>query len=110
MRYERATAISDRHMLLLDLIRDGDLSSRFLQLCFHVQRQRLCGCQLFNCVRFLAEKLGVSEPTINRDIEFLRSQGYEIKAVRIDQRWAYRIIESMVVREQGARLNREGTR
>lgn len=87
MRYERTTAIADRHTSLLDLMRGGDLSSKRL-----------------------AKKLGVSEPTVNRDIEFLRSQGYEIKAVRVDQRWAYRIIEAIVVREQSTPNNREGTR
>ncbi|WP_146397220.1 helix-turn-helix domain-containing protein [Planctomycetes bacterium CA13] len=79
MRYQRTTEISDRLASILDLIRKEDLSTRVL-----------------------AERLGVSEPTINRDIEFLRSNGYEIKAVRVDQRWAYRVIESMLVRETDA--------
>jgi len=87
VRYERTTAISDRHASLLELIRDGDLSSKLL-----------------------AEKLGVSEPTVNRDIEFLRSRGYEINAVRVDSKWAYRIGDAMVVREQSASSNREGAR
>ena len=72
VRYEQASAISERHRSILCLIRDGDSSSRSL-----------------------AEQLGVSEPTINRDIEFLREQGYRIKAVRVDRRWAYRLIDDM---------------
>ena len=80
MRYQRSATISDRHAAILELIRTDDLSSRVL-----------------------AERIGVSEPTINRDIEYLRSSGYEIKAVRVDQRWAYQLIESMLVCEEPAR-------
>ena len=74
MRYVRTSAISKRHHLLLGLIREGRFSSSNL-----------------------AESLGVSEPTVNRDIEFLREQGYRIKAVRVDRRWAYRLIDRMLV-------------
>lgn len=73
MRYEQANAISERHRSLLRLIRGED-----------------------NSTRSLADQLGVSEPTINRDIEFLREQGYSIKAVRVNRRWAYRLIEDLV--------------
>ncbi len=86
MRYERTTAISERHALLIDLIRRGELSSKSL-----------------------ADELGVSEPTVNRDIEFLRSQGYEIKAVRVDRKWAYRILNALVVRERPS-ADRNGER
>lgn len=75
MRYERSSAISNRHRLLLDLIQQGDHSTRSL-----------------------AEELEVSEPTVSRDIEFLRDQGYEIQAIRVDRKWAYRVVE-MLVRE-----------
>ncbi|MCC9645200.1 helix-turn-helix domain-containing protein [Rhodopirellula sp. JC740] len=80
MRYQRSATISDRHAAIIEMIQADDLSSRAL-----------------------AERLGVSEPTINRDIEYLRSNGYEIKAVRVDQRWAYRLIEEMLVREKPPR-------
>ena len=73
MRYERTSSISNRHRTLLKLIRKGGYSSSGL-----------------------AERLGVSEPTVNRDIEFLREQGYQIKAVRVDRRWAYRLLRSML--------------
>lgn len=73
MRYEQLLAISSRHRSLLQLIREADNS------CYD-----------------LAGQLGVSEPTVNRDIEYLRRHGYEIKAVRVDRRWAFRLIEAMV--------------
>ncbi len=73
MRYEKTSAISERHSILLQLVREGDHSTRSL-----------------------ADQLEVSEPTINRDIEFLREQGYEIKAVRVQRRWAYRLAAELV--------------
>lgn len=73
MRYERTTAISGRHEKLLELIQVGNHSTRSL-----------------------ADQLDVSKPTISRDIEFLRDRGYQIKAMRVDRRWAYRIIASLV--------------
>ena len=85
MRYERTSAISKRHRSLLRLICKGDSSSRALAKC-----------------------LGVSEPTVNRDIEFLRGQGHSIKAVRVGRRWAYRLIESATIADssiEGERVN-----
>lgn len=79
MRYGRTSAISKRHRSLLGLIRDGGFSTRNL-----------------------ADRLGVSEPTVNRDIEFLREQGYQIKAVRVDRRWAYRLIERMMAEDSSS--------
>lgn len=73
MRYERTSAISDRHSTLLQLVREGDHSTKSL-----------------------ADELAVSEPTVNRDIEFLREQGYEIKAVRVKRKWAYRMAGELV--------------
>lgn len=73
--------------MLVDLIRQGQLSSKDL-----------------------AEELGVSEPTVNRDIEFLRSKGYEIKAIRVARKWAYQIIEALIVREEKASKHRKGDR
>lgn len=73
MRYKRSAAISDRHNALLELIRVGDHSTRSL-----------------------ADQLDVSEPTVSRDIEFLRERGYQIKAIRVDRRWAYRVVASLV--------------
>lgn len=71
MRYERSRAISARHAELIQLVQGGDHSSATL-----------------------ATELGVSEPTIYRDIEFLREQGIVIKAVRVGRRWAYRVLDA----------------
>ena len=69
MRYNQTLAISERHTALLTLIQQGAFSSPAL-----------------------AEKLGVSQPTIHRDILFLRSQGHRIESVRRASGWAYRLI------------------
>jgi len=66
MRYDRAIAISKRHKNLLALVRAGSYSSDSL-----------------------AEKLGVSNPTIYRDILFLKQQGYPIVSVKLPSKWAY---------------------
>ena len=66
MRYDRAIAISKRHEELLALVRSGSYSSPAL-----------------------AKKLGVSEPTVYRDILFLKRQGYPIESVRLSSNWAY---------------------
>lgn len=68
MRYERAIAISRRHEELLALVRSGSYSSSAL-----------------------AKKLGVSEPTVYRDILFLKRQGYLIESVRLSASWAYQL-------------------
>lgn len=69
MRYERAMSIATRHARLLALIRTGEYSSPRL-----------------------AQELGVSEPTVYRDIEFLKEQGYAIRSEKGPQHWAYRLI------------------
>jgi len=71
MRYERALAIANRHERLLALIRTGEYSSPRL-----------------------AETLGVSEPTVYRDIEFLKEQGYAIRSQKGPHHWAYRLTET----------------
>ena len=68
MRYDRSVAIAKRHEALLLLIRTGSYSSSEL-----------------------AQRLTVSEPTIYRDILFLKRQGYRIEAVRLPARWAYQL-------------------
>lgn len=69
MRYERALAIQGRHELLLALIRAGQFSTPVL-----------------------AEKIGVSEQTIYRDIDFLKECGYSIEAKKHSKSWAYHIL------------------
>ena len=68
MRYDRAIAISKRHEDILALVRSGSYSSPAL-----------------------AKKLGVSEPTVYRDILFLKRQGYCIESVRLSANWAYQL-------------------
>lgn len=71
MRFDKALAIPKRHQRLLRLVRAGDYSTSRL-----------------------AEELNVSEPTVNRDILFLRQHGYRLKAVRSGSGWAYRLPET----------------
>lgn len=66
MRYERTLYIGERHRKLLGLLRTGRFSTPLL-----------------------ARRLGVSEPTIYRDITSLRERGYPIRSVKQGQRWAY---------------------
>ncbi len=66
MRYARSIAITRRHDDLYALVQRGMYSSSTL-----------------------AEKLGVSEQTVYRDILFLREQGHGIRSVRTGDRWAY---------------------
>jgi len=40
----------------------------------------------------LAEKLGVSVPTISRDITALRQRGYTIRSVRQTGHWGYQLV------------------
>lgn len=68
MRYEKTISISERLDALLELIREGGYSTIAL-----------------------SNELRVSEPTINRDIQYLREKGHGIKAVREEKKWAYRI-------------------
>jgi predicted DNA-binding transcriptional regulator YafY len=68
MRYERALAITERHDRLIELIRSGELSSTGL-----------------------AQKLGVSEQTIYRDVDFLKKRGYSIRSEKHSDGWAYHL-------------------
>lgn len=69
MRYERSLAIPNRHDRLIELIRSGEFSSPEL-----------------------AEKLEVSEQTIYRDINFLKSTGYSIRSEKHADGWAYHLL------------------
>jgi predicted DNA-binding transcriptional regulator YafY len=66
MRYARSVAITRRHDDLYSLVQRGMYSSTAL-----------------------AEKIGVSEQTVYRDIIFLREQGVPIRSVRSGDRWVY---------------------
>lgn len=69
MRYERALAIAARLDKLIEMIRSGNLSSPEL-----------------------AKKLGVSEQTIYRDIDFLKERGYSIRSEKDADGWGYRLL------------------
>lgn len=70
--YDRSEAIAERHESLLGLIQEGG---------------RSCAA--------LATALAVSQPTINRDLSYLRSKGHAIKARRIADGWAYELGASL---------------
>jgi len=40
----------------------------------------------------LAEKLGISQPTVSRCLSALRERGFTIRSVREDRGWSYEII------------------
>jgi DeoR/GlpR family transcriptional regulator of sugar metabolism len=82
MRYERSLAITKRLADLLSLIRAGTYSSRAL-----------------------AEKLGVSEPTVYRDIRCLKQQGHSIRAVRRGVQWAYAVAVPAKAARRGSVLH-----
>jgi len=69
MRYEKSLAIQSRHDRLVDLIRTGRFSSPDL-----------------------AQKLGVSEQTIYRDIDFLKRRGFSIRSQKHSDGWAYHLL------------------
>jgi predicted DNA-binding transcriptional regulator YafY len=73
MRYQRSLAIAKRLRELLALIRRGTYSSPTI-----------------------AEKLGVSEQTIYRDIVFLKHQGHPIRSVKVSTQWAYQFVGNRV--------------
>jgi predicted HTH transcriptional regulator len=66
--YSRSAAIAERHDSLLELIHRGGGSANAL-----------------------AEALGVSAATINRDLSYLRSKGHPIRARRSTVGWSYTI-------------------
>lgn len=66
MLYGRSTAIAERHETLLTLIGKGNRSAVAL-----------------------AQELGVSAATINRDVSYLRSKGHAITARRLAVGWAF---------------------
>ncbi|MBI1348643.1 HTH domain-containing protein [bacterium] len=78
MRYGRALAISSRHDRLIELIRSGAFSSPEL-----------------------AEKLEVSEQTIYRDVNFLKSMGYSIRSEKHTDGWAYHLLAEPATASNG---------
>lgn len=68
MPFERSLEIERRLADVLDLIRTGRFSTPML-----------------------AEKVGVSIPTISRCVMALRARGHDIRAEKIGDAWAYRL-------------------
>lgn len=66
MLYQRSLEIEQRLRLILALIRTGKYSTPQL-----------------------ANKIGVSIPTISRDVQALRERGHEIHSERGDDGWRY---------------------
>jgi predicted DNA-binding transcriptional regulator YafY len=66
MHYQRTLDIQRRLQAVLELIRSGQYSSPML-----------------------AERLGVSVPTVSRDITALRERGHKIRAQRTSGAWQY---------------------
>ena len=68
MQYQRSHDIERRLLAVLALVRTGQHSTREI-----------------------AEKLGVSVPTVSRDVTALRERGHSIKAEKQADGWAYRL-------------------
>lgn len=71
MQYERSLGIEMRLQALLRLIRSGRYSTPML-----------------------AKQLGVSIPTVSRDLIALREHGHEIRSARKNGRWQYILISA----------------
>lgn len=71
MPYSRSLGIAERHKALLKLIeaRTGSAAR-------------------------LAEALGVSEATVNRDVGYLRTQGHAIRSLRVPTGWVFELTPS----------------
>ena len=66
MLYQRSLEIERRLDTTLDLIRSGEYSTPML-----------------------AEKLGVSIPTVSRQVTALRERGHDIRSERTEEGWRY---------------------
>lgn len=83
MRYEKSLSIQSRHDRLVELIRTGKFSSPDL-----------------------AQKLGVSEQTIYRDIDFLKQRGFSIRSEKHTDGWAYHLLAEPARESDGQRAPR----
>jgi biotin operon repressor len=66
MLYQRSLDIGSRLDTVLQLIRNGGYSTPKL-----------------------AEEIGVSIPTVSRDVTALRQRGYDIRSTRADKGWSF---------------------
>lgn len=78
MLYERSLGIERRLQAVLTLVKQGGYSTPMI-----------------------AEKLGVSVPTVSRDVTALRQRGFEILAEKGSNGWRYVLRESRTPRRRG---------
>jgi len=81
--YERSLGIEQRLQSVLDLVRSGRYSTPVI-----------------------AEKLGVSVPTVSRDVTALRERGHNIRAERRGDGWRFVLEERGSVNRHGAAHSR----
>ena len=80
MLYERSLTIENRLQTVLRLIETGDYSTPEL-----------------------AETVGVSIPTISRDVTALRQRGHNIRAERASSAWHYQLVSNDKKKTTGGR-------
>jgi len=84
MLYERSFLIERRLQNVLELVRLG---------CY--------------CAPTIAEKLGVSVPTVSRDMTALRERGFDIRSERQGDSWRYVLANSNAKRFNGHKRTRK---
>jgi biotin operon repressor len=80
MVYRRSKMIENRLADMLSLIRSGGQSTPSL-----------------------AEKFGISQPTVSRCLTALRERGYTIRSVREDTGWSYELVSEPALSEGSKR-------
>jgi biotin operon repressor len=80
MVYGRSKMIENRLADMLTLIRSGGESTPSL-----------------------AEKLGISQPTVSRCLTALRERGYTIRSVKEDTGWSYELVSEPALSEGSKR-------
>jgi len=84
MLYQRSFSIEKRLQDVLDLVRSG---------CYSTPA--------------IAVKLGVSVPTVSRDVTALRERGYDIHAERHGDSWRYVLTTRAAEQSKGHARNRK---
>jgi biotin operon repressor len=80
MLYQRSHDIERRLQTVLDLIRSGECSTPMI-----------------------ADQLGVSIPTVSRDVTALRQRGHDIRSERHGDGWRYFLVEETQRRDRAQR-------
>jgi predicted DNA-binding transcriptional regulator YafY len=87
MLYERSFGIERRLQTVLDLIRSGEYSTPRI-----------------------ADVVGVSIPTVSRDVTALRQRGHDIRAIKQSDGWRYVLSGNAKPRNGGSRILALGQR